>query len=99
MNQFVIYTVQVGDRDEVRQPEIIDPRFDYILFSDQHIGEQLGVWQVRGFDYQNDDPTIRSRYPKILPHRLLSDYDASLYIDANISIAKIASSPHRHFAV
>jgi len=84
---FVVYTVLVGGYDQVLQPLVIDERFDYVMFTDVEGGEgNLGVWQVRKFDYFNEDKTRMSRYPKMHPEELLPGYEASLYIDANIQI-------------
>ena len=86
MKQFVVYTVQTGGYDIVQQPLVIDERFDYVLFSDTNEQKSMGVWQVRTIPYENVDLTRLSRYPKMHPHELLGEYNASLYIDANIQI-------------
>ena len=86
MKRFVVYTVQTGGYDNVQQPLVVDERFDYILFTDATDVKLKGVWQVRSIPYQNADLTRLSRYPKMHPNELLSDYTASLYIDANIQI-------------
>lgn len=84
--KFVVYTVMVGGYDEVYQPIAVDDRFDYILFTDVIEQEEIGVWQVRSFPYHNEDKAQMSRYPKMHPEELLSEYEASLYIDANVQI-------------
>jgi len=86
MNKFVVYTSLVGSYDEIRQPLIIDPRFDYVLFTDNVKENKIGVWQVRPIPSFKGDAMLRSRYVKCLPSKCLSEYDASLYIDANIQI-------------
>lgn len=85
-NRYVVYTVIVGDFDNVKQPRVIDSRFDYILFTDLTVDSKYGVWQVRPIGYESDDSRKKSRFPKICPEVLLTEYDASLYIDGNISI-------------
>lgn len=84
--RFCIYTVITGGFDEVKQPLVIDDRFDYILFTDNVAEKFIGVWSVLPFKYNNNDKRIASRFPKILPELVLSDYEASLYIDGNIQI-------------
>lgn len=86
MNQFVIYTVLTGGYDTINQPQFVDARFDYILFTDDVKDTQIGIWQVRSIPYENNDKTRLSRYPKMHPNELLTEYVASLYIDANIQI-------------
>lgn len=86
MKRFVIYTALIGDYDSIRQPLVVDDRFDYILFSDCLNVEQIGVWQVRKVDYYNDIQTKIARYVKTHPHTLLSEYKASVWIDASFLI-------------
>lgn len=85
-NKFVVYTVITGGFDTVRQPDVIDPRFDYILFTDTVTIPKIGAWLVREIEYECNDLRKKSRFPKIHPEVLLSSYQASLYIDGNISI-------------
>ena len=86
---FVVYTVVVGGYDDVLQPLVVDDRFDYVLFTDNNNifeGDRDGVWKIRKIDYRDEDNARMSRYPKMHPEELLFEYEASLYIDANIQI-------------
>ncbi len=87
MKDFVIYTVLVGDYDDIMQPVVTDGRFDYVLFSNNILETNFGVWNVRPIPnvIENDNKRL-SRYPKTHPETMLSEYKASLYIDANIQI-------------
>lgn len=87
-NKFVIYTVMVGEYGSIHQPLAVDDRFDYILFSNDIAEASIGIWQVRKFPkvIKKDNKRL-SRYPKTHPHTLLKEYQASLYLDANIQIA------------
>lgn len=87
-NRFAVYTVLVGDYDDIRQPLVVDDRFDYILFTDNKQIEGCGIWQIRDIEYYNEDTTRMSRFPKMKPDIVLPEYDASLYIDANLQIAE-----------
>ena len=80
----VIYTVLTGDYDLLAQPEVTDPSYDYICFTDRD--GQDGVWQLRRIPLESPDPVIRSRYPKLQPHSVLQDYDYSVFMDANLCI-------------
>lgn len=86
MNKKVIYTVLVGDVDELIQPEVVDTSFDYICFSDHAADGKKGVWTIKKIDSIISNRTRLSRFPKLLPHRVLPEYDYSLYIDANVVI-------------
>lgn len=87
MKQYVIYSVIVGDIDNVRQPEVTDSRFDYILFTDNIQRKKIGIWDVRPISYDCENKRKLSRFPKCLPTKVLPEYKASLYMDANIQIA------------
>lgn len=87
-SKFVVYTVLTGDYDSIMQPEVIDNRFDYVLFTDDLSISQVGVWSIRKIPYDHSNSIRVSRYPKMHPVLLLPEYKASLYIDANIQIAK-----------
>ncbi len=82
----VIYTCLTGGYDYLLQPEVIDDNFDYICFSNDIKEKQIGVWQIRQIPFETDDNTRLSRYPKLLPHKVLQDYEYSVYMDANIQI-------------
>lgn len=91
MKKFVIYTVMAGVYGDVHQPLCVDERFDYILFSNNFEDCNIGVWQVRRIPQPEEiamgDNKRLSRYPKTHPETLLGEYEASLYVDANIQIA------------
>lgn len=84
----VIYTCIIGAYDELLQPGAVDPEIDYICYvgKGEKTAERIGVWQIRELDADISDPALLSRYPKMNPHLLLEEYDASLWIDGNIEI-------------
>ena len=84
--RFVVYTVITGGFDFIKQPKVIDERFDYILFTDNVKESNIGVWSIQKINYTHKDTRVQSRYPKIYPTKVLSEYQASLYIDGNIQI-------------
>ena len=86
MKHKVIYTCLTGGYDELRQPIAVHPDWDYICFSDCLPLGQNGVWNVLPIPYSGNNPIFKSRYPKILPNECLSEYEYSLYIDANLQI-------------
>ncbi|MDE7069267.1 MAG: DUF616 domain-containing protein [Alistipes sp.] len=82
----VIYTCLVGSYDDLRQPKAVRGDWDYVCFSNDIAETRIGVWEIRRIPYENDNATRLSRYPKLLPHKVLGDYRYSLYLDANITI-------------
>lgn len=86
MKRFVIYSVIVAAYDNVLQPLVVDDRFDYVLFTDNSNINKLGVWQIHKIEYNNNDNTRIARYIKTHPEVLLPEYEASLWLDANLQI-------------
>lgn len=84
----VVYTCIIGGYDTLLQPSRPAADFDYVCFvgKGEKLSDRIGVWQVRELDCGLSDPALMSRYPKMHPHELLSDYDASLWIDGNIEV-------------
>lgn len=86
MKTRVIYTSVVGDIDALMQPQVVDPRYDYICFVRKSEGVDGGVWQLREIPAAIADDRMLSRYPKLHPEELLTGYEWSIWIDGNISI-------------
>lgn len=87
-NNKVIYTSIVGGFDNLIQPKFVDDSFDYICFvkKGQTDTKRQGIWQIVEIPYDNCDNRILSRFPKLMPHKVLSQYDYSLWMDGNVSI-------------
>lgn len=85
-NNYVIYTAMIGGYDEIKQPMVVDNRFDYILFSNEIKENRVGIWQIRPIPYHNEDTTRICRYIKTHPEELLLDYEFSIWMDANLQI-------------
>lgn len=88
MSKYVIYTCIVGGYDELLQPVVTDPDFDFVCFvgRGEKTADRVGAWAVREFDCGLEDLRIVSRYPKMHPHVLLPEYEASVWIDGNVRI-------------
>ena len=83
--KYVVFTVIVGGYDRVKQPLVIDDRFDFVIFSDTPIANP-GIWEVRDVNYCTDRQWLKARYPRLNTGIVLPEYEASLYIDGNIQI-------------
>lgn len=80
----VIYTALTGNYDRLVQPEVTDPSYDYICFTERD--GQDGIWQLRRIAIDSPDPVTRARFTKLQPHTALPDYDFSVFMDANLCI-------------
>lgn len=79
--RFCVYTSLYGRYDSLGPPLYRPDGVDFVCFTDS--SEPQAGWTSVRLDLGAADPVIDSRYSKMLPHRLLKDYDCSLYIDAN----------------
>ena len=86
LKRFVIYSAIIGKYDIPLQPSVVDNRFEYVLFSNYLPEGKMGVWQIKRVDYVNPIQTKIARYVKTHPESLLQQYEASLWLDANIRI-------------
>lgn len=71
--------------DVFRPPAIIDPRVDYIVYSDKTVFNP-GLYDVRPLPYIDFDGTRSARFVKTNVHKLLPGYDYVMWVDANIMI-------------
>lgn len=86
INNFVVYTALFGAYDRLASPPKKNRNCDYICFTDQ--ANVAPGWKVIKVESGNESPTIMNRKFKILPHKYLSQYSSSLYVDSNIKICK-----------
>ena len=81
----VVYTAVTGEYDEPIIPSYVNKDFDYICFTDN---PQLksDFWTIKLMEEEDIDNIRRVRKYKILPHKYLSEYDYSIWIDTNFEI-------------
>ena len=85
-NKYVIYTALFGDYDSLNDIIEHDDRCDYICFTDDK-SLKSKTWKI---EYVKPylSSSMMNRAIKILPHKYITDYTASIYVDANILIKK-----------
>lgn len=85
-----VYTVLLGNYEELNeQPVVKDSGIDFICITDNPNLES-DSWKI--MEYKPIfplDAARSSRFPKICPHKFLSDYDVSLYIDNSIILKTV----------
>jgi hypothetical protein len=82
----VIYTSLTKGYDDLRQPATVSPHYDFICFSNDFEEDRIGVWQIRKIPYSDAHKTKLSRFTKLNPHRVLPEYEHSVWVDANIQV-------------
>lgn len=83
----VVYTALFGNYDQLISAPISSEEICYICFTDQKINDPKG-WHIVQVDSETSkfSKAMLNRYYKINPHLFFSDYESSLYVDANIEI-------------
>ncbi len=79
-----IYTCITAGYDELREPARVTQGVDYVCFSDRPLESR--VWQVRPLAHVGDTSSRSARYHKLMSHRVLPEYDATLWLDGSYRI-------------
>jgi hypothetical protein len=83
--KIVVYTVNVGGYESVKEPLAVHPGVEYILFTDDSTLTSKH-WKVVLLETSLSNPRRVSRLPKILPHKFLPKHDISVYIDSTYEL-------------
>lgn len=82
--RYVVYTAVIGGYDDLKPPAYLPPNCDFVVFCDHPL--QVAGWKVLPLNYLNRDPTRAARFLKLHPHLYFSEYDYSIWMDANIGV-------------
>jgi len=82
--KIAVYTSIFGGYDELHDNQYKMDGVDYLCFTDSDI--QSDTWDVIKSIPIYDDPNRNAKKYKVLPHRYLSEYDYSVWIDGNILV-------------
>ncbi|MCF0116347.1 MAG: DUF616 domain-containing protein, partial [Erysipelotrichaceae bacterium] len=86
--KIAVYTCLYGSYDKLHEPEYISDKIDYIVFTDEKI-KKHSKWIKKDIPYKyiyDLDKKRLARYAKLLPHKVLPEYEYSIYVDANIIV-------------
>ena len=95
-NKIVIYTAIANNYDSLKLPEVLEHEFDYVVYTNNSLPD-TGVWQVRPFPIELNDPIRKCRYVKTHPHQLFKNYDLAIWIDSSFMIIDTLSSDVKEF--
>jgi len=86
-NDKVIYTCITGNYETLCDPTYVQDDFDYICFTD-NMNQSSGVWKLIPIpnELQKLSKVKQQRIIKICPHKYLSEYDESIWVDGSIDI-------------
>ncbi|SFN31765.1 glycosyltransferase domain-containing protein [Dokdonella immobilis] len=84
--QLLVYTCVFGGYDRIYPPVEMDPSIDYVAITDDPALNVRG-WRPHLVDNsQFSSARIANRFYKMLGHRILTGYDAGIYVDGNVRI-------------
>ncbi len=89
-----VYTAIIGNYDELKEPFVITPGWNYVCFTDQDL--QSNTWEIRKVDILPFGRAKTARHIKILPHLYLADPE-TLWIDGTFFINCDLNEWWRHF--
>ena len=86
-NKKVVYTCITGGYDRIIEPKFITDGFDYVCFTD-NMDLESDVWEIRPLpkETENLSQVKKQRYVKINTHKVLSEYDLSIWVDGNVEL-------------
>lgn len=85
----VIYTCITGRYDELLDHTYIDPRWEYVCYTDDLTLKNTNfLWQIKPLVFNELDHIRNQRWHKLHPHILFSKYQRSVWVDAHINILK-----------
>ena len=81
-NKKVVYTCITGNYDSLLDPQYISDGFDYICFTD-NMNLKSNTWEIKPLPKETEElsQVKKQRYVKINPHKLLKEYDLSIWVD------------------
>jgi len=83
-NKIVVYTAIFGGKDNLIEPDYIPEGCNFVCFTDQDFVSD--VWEIRKSKPEFEDPVRSAKIYKVLPHKFLSNYDVSIWVDGNLLV-------------
>jgi hypothetical protein len=86
-NNKVIYTCITGGYDQLLEPSYVNEDFDYICFTDNP-DLKSEIWDVRHLPKETEGLTQikKQRYVKINAHKVVPEYEVSIWVDGNVDV-------------
>jgi hypothetical protein len=84
-SKIAVYTAFTGDYDTLKDPDFIDENCDYICFCDNP-NIRSSVWRIILMEDSILDNNRKAKQYKVFPHKYLSEYKYSLWVDGTFRI-------------
>lgn len=89
-----VYTAIIGNYDELKEPFVVTPGWNYVCFTDQELISD--VWEIRRVTVMPCGPAKTARHIKLNPHLYISD-EHTLWIDGTFFINTDLTCWWKHF--
>lgn len=84
--RLLVYTCVFGGYDRVFPPVLVEPTVDYVIVTD-NADMHVPGWRTKLVEFaDSSNPKTENRRIKMLGHRMLGEYDASVYLDGNVRV-------------
>lgn len=85
--KIALYTAICGNKDKlIKAPKI--EGVETILFTDCDVKNNMG-WKIIKIEDGLLTPRLNAKKPKILPHKYLSEFNTTLWVDGNMSFLNV----------
>ena len=80
-----VYTAIFGNYDKLNEPKKIENEIDYFCFTDNS-SLVSDKWNIILLPFLYRDPRMSAKALKILPHKVMMNYDFSVWVDGSCTI-------------
>lgn len=85
-NKIAFFTAITGGYEDFKLPEFFDLDIDYFVFTDDASLFVPQPFKKILLDKYESDPTRLARWVKLNPHKILSSYDYTIWVDSNLLV-------------
>ncbi len=85
LDNLAVYTAIMGNYDELKEPLFVSDEIKYICYTNNP-KLKSNIWEIRYVENTYKNNTYMARHIKINPHKFLSEFDTSVWIDGNFLI-------------
>ncbi len=87
MKEIVIYTGLFGGYDNLIEPVSSFENCKFVCLTDQ-LNLKSSIWDIQYVNLDIYSDNMKNRFVKMNPHIYFSEYDISIYVDANVRLIK-----------
>lgn len=86
MQEIIVYTAIIGNRDYLLIPNWRPDNVRYVCFTDREDLRDHGIWEIVKVEQELKDPVLDAKKYKMFPWKYLPEHDVSVWLDANFQV-------------